>query len=1220
MPHPLDEKLSALRRRARRMIYVAAIGWTLAASLAVFLLLGAVDYIVRFHDPGIRLIGTALALAAVGTIVYRNFRLPLSSRLSKVDLAQQLERRNPALADELSTAIAFLDQPENEPHAGSATLRRAAVNQAVADAERIDFAAVLDGRPFRRAIAAALTMLAMVGGLLWTDYRATATGIVRLAAPWGKTEWPRTNQLRWVKSPLRLAAGSSFEVELVDDGGQLPGNVRIQYRYDNPDGVAEEVDAMRYVDGQGGPRMVAVRENVTRPFSYRAVGGDDDTMQWTDLEVVEPPSVKSLEITLYPPEYTGWPPHPSDARIRALRGTRVATTGKVTKPLRSATLVLDDGQEITAKVSPNGTEFSISPDQMTIDQSTAYSFRLEDNENLVEGQEDPWQIEAIRDEPPTVTFEQPSTNLFVTPQAEVPLRMLVKDDLAIRDVELVFLRSDRSDEGEQVLRLYGGPQEVPVSPDQPSLGAAGAGESRLVQYQWNMQDLDLTPGTTLTVHARASDYAGQQGQSVAPRQITIIDTAQFEARMADQLAQLISRLVAALELQRKARTQTNSLEIQMAESSVAARHLDGIRAVQLMQREVSESLSNQHDGILADIERLAAQLSASRVESSDTEHHLKHLREQVAGLVKDPLPRIDHALTAMVKATQQAAENAPETGAERLFENHLTTIVRQQDRVIAVLEGLVGDLSQWADFRQLVREVSELLRHQEELLQAAKELGRDTIGQRVSDLDEPTRARLGQLADRQRELSRRAETIWPRLMTASERIARHEPLAAAALADASELAGRLAVSSGMRQAGDEIQQNRMTQAVAEQERQLASLQEIIDTLSKRREQKLGPLVDGLRSAATELAQLAKTSRGLRKKLSEVPKPAAAAQARRELERLSRRQQELREQLDRLARRLQRLRAEQSADSVQQAAGQIGQSCKACTAGAADQALERLTTAERHLDEAQRQLAEQLRQAEQQLARQQLVELEDQVRGLAERQEALTNQTARLESLRRGTGRFTTDEERSVHAAARAQNMLAGQTGELAGELAQTAVFQLALRTAAADMTTAAERLEALETGAKTHQAQKASAQRLNQLLTALDTARTEPSQRQESDEKGPSKAGQQAQRPRTYRLAEIVLLRTLQDDLNRRTRAIEQHRTDDGILTDDVSRQYDQLGRQQQQLAELVMRLAQPTGDSTNDDGRQLPDLDEQLQLEEQRDRDDELPPLDLDPLPDGGT
>ena len=53
---------------------------------------------------------------------------------------------------------------------------------------------------------------------------------------------------------------------------------------------------------------VAHRDNCQRPFAYRVEAGDDHSMPWRRVEVVEPPAVESLSVRLFPPGYTGRPP------------------------------------------------------------------------------------------------------------------------------------------------------------------------------------------------------------------------------------------------------------------------------------------------------------------------------------------------------------------------------------------------------------------------------------------------------------------------------------------------------------------------------------------------------------------------------------------------------------------------------------------------------------------------------------------------------------------------------------------------------------------------------------------------------------------------------------------------------------------------------------------------------------------------------------------------
>ncbi len=110
---------------------------------------------------------------------------------------------------------------------------------------------------------------------------------------------------------------------------------------------------MQLLDGA----MVARKDSVTRPFAYRAVGGDDSSMAWIALEVVEPPRAASLAVTLHPPDYSGLPVETSEQSIHALRGTKVALEGTATKKLKSATIRQENGEELSAQIADDGFGF-----------------------------------------------------------------------------------------------------------------------------------------------------------------------------------------------------------------------------------------------------------------------------------------------------------------------------------------------------------------------------------------------------------------------------------------------------------------------------------------------------------------------------------------------------------------------------------------------------------------------------------------------------------------------------------------------------------------------------------------------------------------------------------------------------------------------------------------------------------------------------------------------
>ena len=357
MSHPLENKIAALRARLRRLIALYGASWTVGIGLTALVLLGLTDYLIRFEDRGLRIIASLLVLAAVGGAAYRFLYLGLSSRWRDVDIALRVQRRFPALGDELASAVEFLYQSEEDPTAGSVALRRAVISEATAVTERLDFEDSIEGRPARRAATVAGIVGATALVVVLFNPAASGIALARLLNPFGGTDWPRPQQDRVV--------------------------------------------------------------------------------------VADPPSLESLTARLIPPPYTGWPPEQVEQGIRALVGTQVEVSGRAAKPLAAATLCLDGDRKIPAQLGEDGFGFTLaaSASGFVVETTGSYWLRLEDQDGL--STETPHQeVRAIPDSPPRVAIEQPNANIFVTPRAEVPIRVTANDDLAIRQIALEFVKPE----------------------------------------------------------------------------------------------------------------------------------------------------------------------------------------------------------------------------------------------------------------------------------------------------------------------------------------------------------------------------------------------------------------------------------------------------------------------------------------------------------------------------------------------------------------------------------------------------------------------------------------------------------------------------------------------------------------------------------------------------------------------------------------------------------
>jgi hypothetical protein len=1185
MRHPVQERVRAIQRRAWRLRAVCAGGLWLSGVLGAVFLAGLADYCLRLDDTGVRLLSSAAVLAVCGWCLWRVVVPVVMRRLSEVEVAQRIEQRFPQLCDRLSSAVAFLGQAEQQPTAGSPELRRAVVAMAVADLDRWDFAECLDTRrPRRIAIGAVLVCAAVAFVAAW-DWPSASLALRRLAVPWDVDPWPRRNQLQFVKSPTRLAFGSDFEAELVDREGRLPESVQIQIWFDGDETRQIQTKDMKFLQD----RMVYRLDNVHRPFRYRAVGGDDDTMPWRTLELVEPPQVTALQIRLHPPAYTGWTSVASGENIRALEGTRIEVAGRISRSAAAVRLRTDKDKPGAAAVamgrlSEEGLRFTIGTDPQrpwTVTQSVTYWLEVTDAEGLLGGEDRRWNLHAVPDTPPTVLLEQPAANTFVTADAAVPLAGLVKDDLAIRAIAVRFTRSDSADsEKRETAPIYRGPNVAVASSNGVAEAGPGSGETRPVEFAWDLAQLrGLKPGAWIDFELTADDYKPQSAQSTT-RRLTIISVNELEERIASRQAFVLGQLAEVLRTQREARAPVKSLEIGWTGTGrLAADEVDQMQAAELKQRQVSRLLADPQDGVAAQIAGLLHELRSNRIENPEVVGRMNELLAAIRQISGEQLPPIQTRLIDALKTareTLRAAADAEGQAAAATPPELLAAVENVgsgQDEVIARLESLVGDFSQWDSYRRFSRELGHLRQAQEELRQDTERTRLDALARNVTDLDGDQRVNLRRLAERQTELGRQFDKVQTRMDQMRAELGTGDP-AAETLADALDVARRTAVGGQMRETGRRIEGNQLGDAAQNQQTILRNLQELLDTLANRRVHELESRVSQLQSVLEELQELRAKRQDLQTEADQAATAADPVQRPRELERLQAAAGELAEPIKRLSRRLERLLAEQAAQSLAGAADSLDQTAAAAHQADASQALTAAREAERLLEQAERQLEETRRAAEQELLHEQLERLEQGIAGLTSRQQAALNTTVELEALRgQQEDGWTRAQLSSLGTLAREQRAVGTETVSLADKLAAAPAFALALRGAHREMDRAARGLDRQDAGPATQQAEHSALVRLQHMQEALKREAT-PAQNGQPQQTPPAQDNQPPPADATGRLAELKLLKLMQQEIRRRTGELEAARQRAGTLTDEQQLSVRQLAEEQGRLAALIGELS----------------------------------------------
>jgi len=1248
MAHPLQRRIAAVRRRVRLLMAAYGLGWLVAASAGTALLLGLVDYAFRIEDRGLRVLATAVWLGVSAATAWRALYLPLRVPLGDVDLARQLQQRFPALGDHLASAVEFLRLREDDPGAGSAALRRAVIHRTAAVAERLDFADALEPRPVRRVLVAAGAIALIVAAIGLAAPAAARTAVVRLLDPLGNIPWPQKYHLV-VRNPVeRLARGQVFEVEVADaDGKPLPPQVRIFYRIETPGGIVEEEELMR----RFGQAAVARREVVQYPFSYRAEGGDDRAMPWHRVEVLDPPELHSLEIMVIPPAYTRQAAAPGQRNLRVLAGSRLEIAALATKELAAAALCLEDGQQIAATLEPDGLRFSLgkagSP-PVVVQQSGAYWFRLTDRQGLT-CDTTRWDIRAVPDAPPSVTLEAPANTLYVTPQAEVPIRIAVTDDLGIAGVALESTRVEPTSAGEKPAALppasAAPPAEKP-SPEAQAASSAGQGppsgsslsqegsawrapsprpevvelyplpahlpgievhrpatpegESLVLSYRWPLGPLDLSPGTELRLQAVARDFRPQAGRS-PPRHLAIITPEELADRLAARQAALVAELVRAIELQRQGRSAVEELRLRIRHGAELDRSdLDRLRGADLSQRQVSQALYGPGEDLRGHIQALLAELTNNKIDSPDIQRRMQAVVAELDRLGNEELAAIASQLGESLKVLQTAIEEMPiadaaaadganpasKTGsaAGQTLRAPLAEIQRNQDRVIAALEKLRDELQRWDSLRRFHRDLAQLAQEQQELADRTTSTARRTFSKEPQDLTPQDRADLGLAATRQVDLAQRLERLQADMERSLPALRQSDWLAAEAVGDALRRLRDLRVSGQMREAAAAVGANQLGLGLGLQREILQQLRDVLDLLTNRREHELGRRLARLHQAESELAQLANKQQQVGKTLEAAGAQPDANARHRALSEAAGQQKALQGPAEELARRLEHLEAEEAARPAAEAAQHMAHSSEAAARQDAAGAVASARKAQKALEEARRRVAQLGRQSEADLAKEQLARLHEAVRVLHRRQEQLLRRTEQLHSQQTAAG-VPEGWKHELTELANQQKGLASQTTGLARKQETSEPFAWALAGAAQAMSTSAAWLQRGRVDDPAQSAQQVAIARLNRLVEALQPeaagqpAEPKPAAAPDRPAGSPPASRAPESGAALHRLAELKLLKLIQEDLKQQTAELDQAAQAGQIPADEARRRYQEISQQQGRLAELLLATGAPEGE-----------------------------------------
>ena len=836
---PILRKLEQVSRRGRRVLLAERSSLLLAAAAAGVAAMALADAFFRFPG-GVRL---AILIGGVGWLAAEVRRRLLPAwrfRPPPVEMALRAERIEPSLAGRLASAVEFRGSGLDR----SNPLAAAAVAQAEASLARSPLPELLRTDRLRRHGAALLLAAAAIAASALLLPQETRIGLARVLLPLGDARWPaRTEVASRMGDATVLPSGRPLVLAAELLRGD-PSRERVHAR-------VREIRDGRVV---GESRLAMTRQSGGRFERRHAAAGDeieiifesaDSESEPQRIRLVPPPAIVSAEVSIEPPAYASAERPPqrfdlgdgTDRRARVptpqLAGSRASLSILLNKALPPPTGEPDPQAWLAGSLPglPSGASIAadpLEPRRWTAAWDLAESVRIEpnlrDEHGLAADAEAQFRIEVVEDAPPAVAIESPADDEWVLPQAVIEVLAEARDDLAVAEVGLETSRTGAEAAPPSRRPAAGGPRAAfGESVSIESLGAAAGDRVTLVALAWDRFE---------------RDGERREASRSEPRRLLVVGEVEFEQRLREDLAAVRQGAIRADGEQARL----------LAEGDRSAASQAGITA---------------RAGSMAEaIERLQSRVEGNRLEASDLE-----------GVLGEAAARLESAAAASRRAEAalreaSGGEGEGDAGIDAREADAAREEVREElERLVSLLD---SDEDAWAAMRRLERLAESLEALREETLA----LSERTLGRDPQELPPMDRQALEGIASRQREIGGEVAELLEQAAAQAERLDRVDQARAEAMRQAAEMGRQAEVEASLRQGAAEAEANRLQQSAERQEqareglermrqrleetrrirtemlrRLMTSLEESIETLLQSSESQAATLREGVRVEA-----------------------------------------------------------------------------------------------------------------------------------------------------------------------------------------------------------------------------------------------------------------------------------------------------------------------------------------------------------------------------------
>lgn len=737
-----------MRRRIRAYVWVEGLAILVAVLGAAFWIGVLLDWLFE-PSPGVRLVAMLVVALATVWVAYRYLLRRVLVPISDSSAALLLERRFPALAEHVLTAVDVASAPE------CSTAYDADLVAQTNEAASLAVAGIRPGElfnkgPLFRAVGAAVALVTSIG--LFAVLATTTFGfwLERLAL--SEKPWPRRVQLEVVGFPVdiggvrshKLAQDDDYEllVHARTDSYEVPETVEIRYRLaDGRRGRDTMIRVGEAVPGRDAFQLFRYEfKRVTGDMTFDVVGGDDRVRD-LELRVVDRPELYAIELECNYPKYLEREPRriPVTGGIRVPEGARLVLHATSTKPLTAARIYRSQSQRDDDVPVGKKSPLDLNWEYGTLSADDVLLVNVTDSDGVACREPYRVSISAVPDEVPQVAVRLKGIGTAVTSEATIPFVGKVTDDYGLDDAWMEYGVENGPEGSRQLAGQPDGRQLLKELGDFDLRGSDQAGGPRT---------LTLQPGVKLTLSIKARDRYDLTDEphsgSSQPFSLDVVTAGQLLALIERRELALRQRyeaiydkvtdtrnLLGRVEFGEPASTETdgkadedNGEAAQKSSANspqreLARRRLRVAGALQNIAQSSEEVL-----GVAEAFDDLHDQLVNNRIDNQDLK---SRLQEQIAVPLHEIGSQRMPQLAAQVKLVEQHVEDAKAGQVE------IDKALVLADAVLVEMRQVLDRMRQLESYNEAVALLRGIINDQEQINQQTKKRQKERLEKLLED-------------------------------------------------------------------------------------------------------------------------------------------------------------------------------------------------------------------------------------------------------------------------------------------------------------------------------------------------------------------------------------------------------------------------------------------------------------------------------------------------------